>query len=84
LNKFLTFLAKKSHFSENFWDLSGFLKFAVKYPKKIDPSPPPPKKKKKNFLNPYPPPKIFGQAHAFLGGGRVAFNKNFIGGEGIL
>jgi hypothetical protein len=40
------FLAKKCHFSENFWDLLRFSKICSKI-----------------FLNPYPPPKIFGQAH---------------------
>jgi hypothetical protein len=56
--KFLTFKAKKCHFFRKFL---GPLKIVTKLPynfqKIIDTSP------LKTFLNPYPPPKIFGQAH---------------------
>jgi hypothetical protein len=58
LKKFLTFLAKKCHFFKTFWDLSGLSQICSKIFKK-NLTPPP----LKIFLNPYPPPKIFGQAH---------------------
>jgi hypothetical protein len=48
--KFLTFLAKKCHFLKKiFWTSQDFHKSEVKI--------------SKVFLNPYPPPKIFGRAH---------------------
>jgi hypothetical protein len=60
LKKFLTFLAKKCHFFQKILGTSrDYHKSAVKFFKFFDTSPP-----LKIFLNPYPPPKIFGQAHA--------------------
>ncbi len=60
LKKCLTFSAKKSHFFRKFLGPRDFYKSAVKFSKKNLHLPPPPLK---SFLNPYPPPKIFGQAH---------------------
>jgi hypothetical protein len=58
---FLTFLALKSHFLEKFWDLSGLSQICSKIFKKMLTPP-----LLKIFLNPYPPPKIFGQAHVCI------------------
>jgi len=61
LKKIFTFLAKKCPFSENFWDLSGLSQICNKIFKNFLTPPP-----LKIFFNPYPPPKIFGQAHVWI------------------
>jgi hypothetical protein len=52
---------KNAILEENFWDLSRFSQICSKIFKK-NLTPPP----LKIFLNPYPPPKIFGQAHVCI------------------
>jgi hypothetical protein len=52
------FWLKKAIFSENVWDLLGLSQICSKIFRKILTPP-----TLKIFLNPYPPHKIFGQAH---------------------
>jgi hypothetical protein len=56
---FWLFWLKNTHFQKMFGTSPDNHKSAEEFPKKFDPSHPPPK----IFLNHYPLPKIFGQAH---------------------
>ncbi len=58
---FWLFWLKNAIFSENFWDPSGLSQICNKIFENFLTPPP-----LKIFLNPYPPPTIFGQAHVWF------------------